>query len=156
PVALEGKVAAAAASGAIDLRIEALTRCSDGDFFPEREGVFTHARIRRIGAGEGGLRFTLALREQPPDALTRYAACVEQGASTRAFLVSTRVTRVAPVVAGGSALSLGVALAFAFLGGLALNLMPCVFPVLALKVLGIANLSGRARALRVRHAGAFT
>ncbi|HVN36209.1 MAG TPA: thioredoxin family protein [Casimicrobiaceae bacterium] len=36
-------------------------------------------------------------------------------------------------------LSLAVAIAFAFVGGIALNLMPCVFPVLSLKVLGFAT-----------------
>ncbi|MFH1067498.1 MAG: protein-disulfide reductase DsbD domain-containing protein [bacterium] len=40
---------------------------------------------------------------------------------------------------------------FAFLGGLILNLMPCVFPVLSIKILGFINQSGNdARALR-RH-----
>jgi thiol:disulfide interchange protein/DsbC/DsbD-like thiol-disulfide interchange protein len=36
-------------------------------------------------------------------------------------------------------LSLFVALAFALVGGVALNLMPCVFPVLSIKVLGFAT-----------------
>jgi thiol:disulfide interchange protein DsbD len=36
-------------------------------------------------------------------------------------------------------LSLSLAIAFAFVGGIALNLMPCVFPVLSLKVLGFAT-----------------
>ncbi len=35
--------------------------------------------------------------------------------------------------------SLGTALVFAFLGGMLLNLMPCVFPILSLKVLGFAQ-----------------
>ena len=39
----------------------------------------------------------------------------------------------------GSGLGLPLALAFALLGGLILNLMPCVLPVLAMKALGIAN-----------------
>src|SRR6185295_16552029 len=38
-----------------------------------------------------------------------------------------------------SGLSLALAIAFAFVGGIALNLMPCVFPVLSLKVLGFAT-----------------
>ncbi len=38
-----------------------------------------------------------------------------------------------------AALSLPLALAFAFVGGLLLNLMPCVFPVLSLKALGLAT-----------------
>jgi thiol:disulfide interchange protein/DsbC/DsbD-like thiol-disulfide interchange protein len=33
----------------------------------------------------------------------------------------------------------GIAVLFAFLGGIILNLMPCVFPVLAIKALGFAN-----------------
>ncbi len=40
---------------------------------------------------------------------------------------------------GGEALSLALALVFAFIGGVVLNLMPCVFPVLSLKVLGFAT-----------------
>ncbi len=49
--------------------------------------------------------------------------------------------RNAPVTGSdsGSSLSLGVALVFAFFGGMILNLMPCVFPVLSLKVLSFAQ-----------------
>ena len=36
-------------------------------------------------------------------------------------------------------------LAFAFLGGLILNLMPCVFPILAIKAVAVAKLSGHER-----------
>ncbi len=42
-------------------------------------------------------------------------------------------------------LGLFAALAFALLGGVILNLMPCVFPVLSLKVLALAQHSGSAR-----------
>lgn len=38
--------------------------------------------------------------------------------------------------------SLGTALGFIFIGGLLLNLMPCVFPVLGLKVMGFAQQAG--------------
>jgi thiol:disulfide interchange protein DsbD len=44
-----------------------------------------------------------------------------------------------------SSMTLGLALLFAFLGGLILNLMPCVLPVLAMKALALANQSGAAR-----------
>ncbi|MFP4227458.1 MAG: protein-disulfide reductase DsbD family protein [Salinivenus sp.] len=44
--------------------------------------------------------------------------------------------------AGGGGLSLSWALAFAFAGGLLLNLMPCVFPVLSVKILGFAEGAG--------------
>jgi thiol:disulfide interchange protein DsbD len=45
-----------------------------------------------------------------------------------------------------------LAMAFAFLGGLLLNLMPCVFPVLSLKILGAAGQGGGDRTL-IRNQG---
>ncbi len=46
--------------------------------------------------------------------------------------------------AGGAPIGLGEMLLFALLGGLVLNLMPCVFPVLAMKAMALARLSGMA------------
>jgi thiol:disulfide interchange protein DsbD len=42
-------------------------------------------------------------------------------------------------------LTLSLALLFAFLGGILLNLMPCVFPVLSIKILGVAGQGGMER-----------
>jgi thiol:disulfide interchange protein len=47
-------------------------------------------------------------------------------------------------------------LIFALLGGLILNLMPCVFPVLGLKILGFANHSGATSEARLRAALLFS
>jgi thiol:disulfide interchange protein DsbD len=47
---------------------------------------------------------------------------------------------------------LGQILVFAFLGGLILNLMPCVFPILAMKAVGLARHAGRGRG----HAVSYT
>ncbi len=56
-----------------------------------------------------------------------------------------------PLPPGGEKKPLIVWLAFAFLGGLILNLMPCVLPVIALKIFGFVNQSretpGRVRQL---------
>ena len=55
----------------------------------------------------------------------------------------------------GGGLSLRWALAFALVGGLLLNLMPCVFPVLSVKILGFAEeAGGEARTMR-RHGWLF-
>ncbi|MFC7542032.1 hypothetical protein ACFQU2_24655 [Siccirubricoccus deserti] len=54
------------------------------------------------------------------------------------------------------ALPLGQALLWAFLGGLLLNLMPCVFPVLAMKAMALARLSGAARVEVRAHAASYT
>lgn len=46
-------------------------------------------------------------------------------------------------------------LLLAFVGGMILNLMPCVFPVLGIKVLGFVNQSGSAKAKIVSHGLVF-
>jgi thiol:disulfide interchange protein DsbD len=55
-----------------------------------------------------------------------------------------------------SAKSYWQALLLAFLGGLLLNLMPCVFPVLGLKVLGFAKLGGQDSKKIFLHGAAFS
>jgi thiol:disulfide interchange protein len=47
-------------------------------------------------------------------------------------------------------------LGFAFLGGLILNLMPCVFPVLGLKIMGFVKQAGEDRKKIARHGFIFT
>ena len=51
-----------------------------------------------------------------------------------------------------AALPLAEALLFAVLGGFILNLMPCVFPILAMKAMGLARLSGSERRVVRWHA----
>ncbi len=64
---------------------------------------------------------------------------------------------VAPVGASEpSAASLPGTLLLAFLGGLILNLMPCVFPVLGIKILGFVNQAGQRRRAVVVHGLVFT
>ena len=47
-------------------------------------------------------------------------------------------------------------LLLAFIGGLILNLMPCVFPVLGIKILGFVNQAGHERSRIVAHGLVFT
>lgn len=55
----------------------------------------------------------------------------------------------------GADTGLLLALLFAFLGGLILNLMPCVLPVLSLKVLDFLNKGGQSRGQAFAHASVF-
>ncbi|MBI5504212.1 MAG: thioredoxin family protein [Deltaproteobacteria bacterium] len=63
-------------------------------------------------------------------------------------------TSVAPQ-AGAANLTLLLALVFAFAGGLILNMMPCVFPVLSLKVMGFVHVAHNDNARIRRHGLAF-
>ncbi|HXV74427.1 MAG TPA: hypothetical protein VD713_06830, partial [Sphingomonadales bacterium] len=62
----------------------------------------------------------------------------------------------AGIAATMPSISLTLALGLAFLGGLILNLMPCVFPVLSLKIFGLVKASHRSRASFVLDGLAYT
>jgi thiol:disulfide interchange protein DsbD len=64
------------------------------------------------------------------------------------------VTRATPEAAVAVVSLLGT-LALAFVGGLILNLMPCVFPVLGIKILGFVNQAGADRRKVTLHGLAF-
>jgi thiol:disulfide interchange protein DsbD len=61
-----------------------------------------------------------------------------------------------PIVPGGGNSALFTMLLFAFLGGIILNLMPCVFPVLSMKVFSFLKLGGDKKKEIRSHAWAYT
>jgi thiol:disulfide interchange protein DsbD len=63
------------------------------------------------------------------------------GAGSTGSTLTSPAVNVAPVLPAEVPSSLWLALLGALLGGMILNLMPCVFPVLAIKVVGFARLS---------------
>lgn len=75
--------------------------------------------------------------------------------------VGNAPTAAGPGTIGGSptqatGFSLPLAIVFALLGGLILNLMPCVFPVLSIKAVAVAQTSGGAAGQRRLHALFYT
>jgi thiol:disulfide interchange protein DsbD len=83
----------------------------------------------RVPAATLDLPLTGAVVAGPPADLDGAAASVPGNATTGA---------VAATLGGGGGMSLGLAALLAFVGGMILNLMPCVFPVLSLKALSLA------------------
>jgi thiol:disulfide interchange protein/DsbC/DsbD-like thiol-disulfide interchange protein len=148
-------------------------------FFPVDMTTLTHTEHQEAGERDGELRLRLPeseyLYEEPEvleGILTLPAGAAFDDAGSRSLLVSVPVEReavawteepVTPLIdplaaagvgvaTGGAAaggLSLLLALAFAFIGGLILNLMPCVFPILSLKALGFASKGGDRRGMRL-------
>jgi thiol:disulfide interchange protein DsbD len=77
-----------------------------------------------------------------------------EGPARRAWFVSDTAS-AKPVATGQSALSLWVALFYGFVGGLILNLMPCVLPVISLKIFGFIKQAGDSRRSIFLHGLAF-
>jgi thiol:disulfide interchange protein/DsbC/DsbD-like thiol-disulfide interchange protein len=69
---------------------------------------------------------------------------------------SAAISATAATAAAEPAAGLGGTLLLAFVGGLILNLMPCVFPVIGIKILGFVNQAGKERGKVVAHGLSFS
>lgn len=129
---------------------------SDAYFFPFDSTVIDHAKPQAIERGPDGLTLTLTAgyafqQPQTPSALAGVLSLggksYEVAAGEGALPAGASGLGPPPKPSGGASgsLSLPLAAAFAFLGGLILNLMPCVFPILAMKA---ASLAGHAHERR--------
>ncbi|MDP3241263.1 MAG: protein-disulfide reductase DsbD family protein, partial [Reyranella sp.] len=96
---------------------------------------------------------TLVLTEKTADGNVRQA--FDLSARLDPAFVPAATASLANAV-GAEQLSLVQALLFALLGGLILNLMPCVFPVLAMKAAAFARLAGHERSEMRRDGLAYT
>jgi thiol:disulfide interchange protein len=133
-------------------------------FFPEREGVIEPAAKQKITRDGRALRIEMKLADPPPTGVKSVKGVAVADAGWPAADGRKAINVDAPVAASlgaaagktsvaGSAADGGTlaALAFAFMGGLLLNLMPCVFPVLGIKVMGfVRHAHGDDRAMRVQ------
>lgn len=70
--------------------------------------------------------------------------------------VDTVITEVKPQPTADFEGGFFVALVLAFVGGMILNLMPCVLPVVSFKILSFVKMSGQSRTLTLKHGLAFS
>ena len=131
----------------------------NAEFYPFVQGatdVIANAAEQTVVPHSDGLRLYV---KRSPDlaALPATLGGVLRLSDTVAYVVSAPVTQVAnvatPAAAGGSAggvTALG-AIGLAFVGGIILNLMPCVFPVLFLKGLALMQTAGAGSAQERAH-----
>ena len=121
-------------------------------FFPDKPGIVKGSAAQTMGFSKDGL----VLRLQPGDkatangSLTGVLVLKSSDGSIQALNVNAPAGAVPQVFGGGqiggvAQAGIGVLLAmlFAFIGGLILNVMPCVLPILAMKALALAGHSGR-------------
>ncbi len=131
----------------LDLPAEIAARVERASFFPDFDGAIVNAAEQTLEIA--GNRLTLAMQRGylPEIEALSGVLTLEQGAAegVRAFTVPpVAVTPQAlePTTATDSGVAstpLWRIFGLALCGGIILNLMPCVFPVLSLKALGIAQ-----------------
>ena len=145
---------------AIAARGLASDRIADAWFYPARWGAIEHAAPQEVRIDESGLTLQLArgpLPEATAGALEGVLVIAERldgRTASHAFTVRATPPREPP--AGDSRPSLLEAMALAFAGGLLLNLMPCVLPVLSVKAMALVLHRTAGSAGLRRHGLAYT
>ena len=123
-------------------------------FFPSEEGVLDHTAPQDFE--DRGRAWAVRLEPSPVSGGVERLRGVLVAAEGESLVDGARAIEVDALVTDGlagsggepAALGLGWALLFALGGGLILNLMPCVFPILSIKVLGFAEDKDGARLRR--------
>lgn len=125
-------------------------------FFPLSENIFEYAAPQKARRAGDHLILTLQTRGDAKDGIQGLLRIGDgQGLLINAVpgMVADGGASVATLghaaVETGNAPPLWLILGGAILGGLLLNLMPCVFPILGLKALTLAKMGGDARAARI-------
>lgn len=135
-------------NGAVDYAKPQYLRAENGGYLLELElaaDAPTDAGLKGVLAGHG-------LLAAPGEPIGYGGVLVDAPFATSAASAPASAAR-APASASDT---IAGTLLLAFLGGLVLNLMPCVFPVIGLKILGFVKQSGSSRGKVVQHGIAFT
>ncbi|NGX46149.1 MAG: Thiol:disulfide interchange protein DsbD [Chlamydiae bacterium] len=123
-------------------------------FIPEHSEVVDYGAPQLLEKGAGG--YTLNVKKarvdgESPAHVKGVLLLSEKGSSIkRAIQVDNDLT--VPLQSSGFAMMLGLA----FLGGLILNVMPCVLPVIALKIFSFAKMAHDKRSVILKHGVLFT
>lgn len=135
--------------GALALRLEGtgwpLQQLADAWFAPFDWGPVSPSGAQPWSVSGDRLEIRLLPGEVPPAAGSVLAGLLvvsedsPDGPLTRGFAVEARAL---PAAADPATTTLALAVVLAVLGGLLLNLMPCVLPVLSIKVIGLVQHAG--------------
>ena len=141
-----GRTSAARVDAGIALDLSALPPLAQAYFFPDVWGVV------EPGAAQTLIGTTLELTGAtlPEAGFAGVLTGTTTTGSSLSVSLSAHASGAAPTSADSASSSFGLATAlwFALLGGLILNLMPCVFPVLSMKAMHLIHVSGDSAARR--------
>ncbi len=124
----------------------------DAWFIPDQPDRVVPTGKQALGRTGDAITLSMATGTafRPDSALTGVLTLVDASGQQTALAINAAPGAAEP------ATSLWAAIGAALLGGLILNLMPCVFPILAMKAMAIARLSAEARPVARAHAAGYT
>jgi thiol:disulfide interchange protein DsbD len=128
--------ASIAPDGTLSLAGPGAAQVAAAHFFPAGPGMMVNGAPQKLAFTAAGVTLHLSLLQNGPP-LAGIVELTDPSGTMQALAITP---------SPGAAPANPPFLLLAFLGGLILNLMPCVFPILALKAVGIARLGARPRA----------
>ncbi|MGB1108836.1 MAG: protein-disulfide reductase DsbD family protein, partial [Gammaproteobacteria bacterium] len=149
PIPLEQAVNYHLDNGSLNLRIPGLAwtaeNIADIWFAANEWGPIAANGQQQWHMRDGTLELNAPLGDIPPDGrgtLPGLLVVTERSGDaslTRGFDINAKPSSAAPSEGTAESTGMAAALLFAFLGGLILNLMPCVLPVLAIKAMSLTQ-----------------
>lgn len=147
----------------VDGLVETNIEKQNTHFFPKEWGVILAASPQEVKAVEqGSLTLTTARDTRDIAEFGTLDGVLRVGqhsyditAEKDTTLLSTNAVPNAEQIVFDDNFTLALALVFAFIGGMILNLMPCVFPVLSMKALSLVKLSEKERHHAALHGAAY-
>jgi thiol:disulfide interchange protein len=124
-------------------------KVSSISFFPSAGDEVDHAAPIKIEQGRDSVQLVLKRSDRLENDVDHFPGVLilgDQSGSSHSYQVDF------PIGGGHVSTALFAVILSAFFGGLLLNLMPCVFPVLSLKVMSLLKISGQEKS-RVRKLG---
>ncbi|MEP4052805.1 MAG: thioredoxin family protein [Litorimonas sp.] len=133
----------------------------DPALFPHANPIIVHSDPVNLALAEDGIRFSAnpsyGWDDGTPDSF--YATLVSSDGRAIVVPIATDgLVEIGPLKVASASANVGIlsAIIGAFLGGLILNLMPCVFPIISLKALSLAKTAHGERGAVRRAAWAYT
>lgn len=139
----------------LQLIVEPKTQVGSLIFFPEGDFLDEYKPSKTELLASGKLQLTLHLKEKGklPPAIQGVLVAENPWDTSGHRALAISVALQSPST---STSRLPLTLLFAFLGGLILNVMPCVFPILSLKALHLVQISSESRSAARREGIAFS
>lgn len=132
-------------------------------FFPAEDGIISNSAPQSLRVeGEHAITLTTARGSTEPLAILKGVLQVTRNGKTASYAVDAlgdaAVAQAVAASAPPAAQTTGLlaALVLAFLGGLTLNIMPCVLPILALKALAVAKKANASRRVAALQGASYT
>ena len=130
----------------------------DAYFFAEDGGIVDLEADQSLSCEGGRCELKLLASSDGVPTLEELRGVLKVGnsESSTSWQVATPVMgKSAPAEEKAASLSFGLAILLAFAGGMILNLMPCVLPVISFKVMSFINLANESRKEIFKHSFAF-